>query len=61
MRVRFDREARFLLPPLAARRYTSLIFDRPVASTPARRPPRPVVTVDKRSLAASARLAGGAA
>ena len=59
-RVRFDREERFLLQPLAARRYTSLILDRPAASTPTR-PPRPLVTVEKRSLAAYARLAGGAA
>jgi transposase len=60
-RERFDREERFLLQPLAARRYTSLILDRPPTSTPARRSPRPVVTVEKRSLTAYARLAGGAA
>jgi hypothetical protein len=60
-RVRFDREERFLLQPLASRRYTSLILDRPVTSTPARRLPRPVVAVEKRSLTAYARLAGGAA
>ena len=60
-RDRFDREERFLLQPLAARRYTSLVLDRTPTSTPARRPPRPVVTVEKRSLAAYARLAGGAA
>jgi transposase len=61
-RVRFDREERFLLQPLAARRYTSLIVDRPtttaVTSPPA---PRPVVTVEKRPLVAYARLAGGVA
>jgi transposase len=60
-RVRFDREERFLLQPLAARRYTSFILDRASTSTPARPSPRPVVTVEKRSLAAYARLAGGAA
>jgi hypothetical protein len=47
--------------PLASRRYTSLILDRPITSTPARRSPRPVVAVEKRSLTAYARLAGGAA
>jgi len=46
--------------PLAARRYTSLVLDRMPTSTPARRPPRPLVTVEKRSLAAYAQLAGGA-
>ena len=60
-RIRFDREERFLLQPLAPRRYTSLLLDRPAASTPARRSPRPVVTVEKRPLAAYARLTGGAA
>jgi transposase len=58
-RVRFDREERFLLQPLAARRYTSLVLDRMPTSTPARLAPRPVVTVEKRSLTAYARLAGG--
>lgn len=60
-RVRFDREERFLLQPLAARRYTSLILDRPSATRAARRSPRPVVAVEKRPLAAYARLAGGVA
>jgi hypothetical protein len=59
-RVRFDREERFLLQPLAPRRYTSLVLDRASTTAPARRPPRPVVAVDKRPLAAYARLAGGA-
>jgi transposase len=59
-RERFDREERFLLQPLAPRRYTSLVLDRP-ATAVARRPPRPVVTVEKRSLAAYAQLTGGAA
>lgn len=58
-RDRFDREERFLLQPLADRRYTSLVVDRPT-SKPARRPPRPMVVVEKRSLAAYAQLAGGA-
>jgi hypothetical protein len=57
---RFDREERFLLQPLAARRYTSLVLDRPPTSMTRQRP-RPVVTVEKRSLTAYAQLAGGAA
>src|SRR5262245_51929695 len=57
---RFDREERFLLQPLAPRRYTSLVLDRPAPPT-ARRRPRPVVTVEKRPLAAYAQLTGGAA
>jgi hypothetical protein len=60
-RVRFDREERFLLQPLAPRRYTSLVLERPAASAPARRRPRPVVTVEKRSLTAYAQLTGGVA
>jgi len=60
-RARFDGEERFLLQPLAARRYTSLILDRAPSSASAHRSPRPVVTVEKRSLTAYARLAGGAA
>ena len=59
-RDRFDREERLLLQPLAHRRYTSLVLDRP-ADPRARRPPRPLVTVEKRSLAAYAQLTGGAA
>jgi transposase len=58
-RDRFDREERFLLQPLAPRRYTSLVLDRAVPST--RRVSRAVVTVEKRSLAVYAQLAGGAA
>jgi transposase len=57
-RDRFDRDERFLLQPLAARPYTSLILQRS-ASPAARRSPRPVVTVEKRSLAAYAQLTGG--
>jgi len=59
-RDRFDREERFLLQPLAPRRYTSLVLDRP-APAPARQRPRPVITVEKRSLAAYTQLTGGAA
>lgn len=58
---RFAREERFLLQPVATRRYTSLVLDRPATSTPVRRSPRPVVAVEKRSLTAYAQLAGGAA
>ena len=57
-RDRFEREERFLLQPLAARRYTSLVVARPLP-TPTRRAPRPMVIVEKRSLAAYAQLAGG--
>jgi transposase len=60
-RDRFDREEQFLLQPVATRRYTSLILERPSPTIPIRRSPRAVVTVEKRSLAAYARLAGGAA
>jgi transposase len=59
-RVRFDRDERLLLQPLAPRRYTSLVLERAAPTAPNRRPPRPVVAVDKRPLAAYARLAGGA-
>jgi transposase len=59
-RVRFDRDERFLLQPLAPRRYTSLVLERAAPTAPHCRPPRPVVAVDKRPLAAYARLAGGA-
>ena len=59
-RDRFDREERFLLQPLAARRYTSLVVERPSRTSAMRRPPRPMVVVEKRTLAAYAQLAGGA-
>lgn len=59
-RVRFDRDERLLLQPLAPRRYTSLVLERAAPTAPHRRPPRPVVAVDKRPLAVYARLAGGA-
>jgi hypothetical protein len=60
-RSRFEREERFLLQPLASRRYTSLIIERPSRVTSAQQTPRPVVVVDKRSRRAYAQLAGGAA
>jgi hypothetical protein len=59
-RDRFDREERFLLQPLAARCYTSLVLDRAPAVVSSRRTPRAVVAVEKRSLREYARLAGGA-
>jgi len=59
-RDRFDQDERFLLQPLAARPYTSLIVDRSPTPT-TRRAPRPVVTVEKRSLAVYAQLTGGVA
>jgi hypothetical protein len=60
-RVRFDREERFTLQPLAPRRYVSLIVERSAEATLAQRAPRPIVPVEKRSLAAYAQLTGGAA
>src|SRR5215212_8465103 len=57
-RERFERDERAQLQPLPARRYTSLVLDAPAVATPARLP-RPVVPVEKRPLAAYARLAGG--
>jgi transposase len=59
-RVRFDCEERLMLQPLAPRRYTSLVLDPSPATTLAPRTPRAVVTVEKRPLAAYARLVGGA-
>jgi transposase len=57
-RDRFDREERFLLQPLAGRRYTSLIVERSPRTAP-QRSPRPMVVVEKRSLTTYAQLAGG--
>ena len=60
---RFDREERFLLQPLAARGYTSLVVARPTVSPSHSSRPRPraMVAVEKRPLTAYAHLAGGAA
>lgn len=58
-RMRFDRDERVLLQPLAPRPYTSLVLDRPSAAPAARRALRPVIAVEKRPLAAYADLAGG--
>jgi transposase len=59
-RVRFDQDERHVLHPLAGRPYTSLVL--PSAAAPARaHAPRPLVEVEKRSLTAYARLAGGLA
>ena len=58
--VRFERDERAQLQPLAPRRYPSLVLaDAP--TTGKRRTPRPVVEVEKRSLAVYAQLAGGVA
>lgn len=59
-RVRFDRDERLLLQPLAPRRYTSLVLDSPAPAAP-RPGPRPVIDVERRSLTVYARLAGGVA
>jgi transposase len=56
---RFEREERFLLQPLAGRPYTSLVLDRSPATPTPRRLSRPIVPVERRPLAAYARLAGG--
>ena len=58
-RSRFDREERFLLQPLAPRRYTSLVLEDGSAAPAVATPSRPIVPVAKRSLALYARLAGG--
>jgi transposase len=59
-RERFERDERAQLQPLPARRYTSLVLDAP-AVAPTARPRQPMIAVEKRPLAAYARLAGGAA
>jgi transposase len=56
-RVRFERDERLLLQPLPARRYTSLVLDSVPVATRATRPPRPLVSVEKRSLTVYAQLA----
>jgi transposase len=59
--VRFDRDERAQLQPLAPRRYTSLVLtETPTAAQP-RRAPRLVIEVEKRSLTVYAQLAGGVA
>jgi transposase len=58
--VRFERDERSQLRPLAVRHYTSLVLEE-VRTAPPRRAPRPVVEVEKRSLAVYAQLAGGLA
>jgi transposase len=60
-RVRFDRDERVLLQPLAPRRYVSLVLDGASAGPTPRRRPRPLVEVEKRPLAVYARFAGGVA
>lgn len=57
-RARFDRDERYLLQPLAPRRYTSLELDTRGAAAP-RRLSRPLVDVERRALATYAQLAGG--
>ena len=59
-RVRFERDERTVLRPLAARPYRSLVLapERATRSTPRLVPPAPpVIAVDRRPLAAYAQLA----
>jgi len=58
--MRFERDERAQLQPLALRGYTSLVLEEARTALP-RRAPRPVVDVEKRSLAVYAQLAGGVA
>jgi len=58
--VRFERDERLLLQPLAARPYYSLVLDNEHDVRRSRSRPRQLVDVEKRPLAAYARLAGGA-
>jgi transposase len=58
-RVRFERDERFLLQPVPARPYASLVLNlRPTGTQPAGAP-RPLVVVEQRPLAVYAQLAGG--
>jgi transposase len=57
--IRFERDERSLLQPLAARPYYSLVLEAPQPDPAAASRPRPLVEVEKRPLAAYARLAGG--
>jgi transposase len=59
-RVRFDRDERLLLQPLAPRRYTSLVLDSGPSASP-RQGPRRVIDVERRPLTVYAQLAGGGA
>lgn len=58
--VRFERDEKLLLQPLAARPYYSLVLDGDGVTRTQSSRPRQLVEVEKRSLAAYARLAGGA-
>jgi transposase len=58
-RDRFDRDERPVLQPLAPRPYTSLVLADAPARPRSSPTSRPLVTVEKRPLAAYARLAGG--
>jgi transposase len=58
-RARFERDEQYLLQPLAARRYASLVLDDPAPSAPPRRAPRPLVAVERRALTTYAQLTGG--
>jgi transposase len=60
-RDRFDRDERLLLQPLAPRPYTSLVLADAPARPRSSPTSRPLVAVEKRPLAAYARLAGGRA
>ena len=60
-RDRFDRDERLLLHPLAPRPYTSVLVPAAPRRLAPSAAPRPLVTVEKRSLAVYARLTGGLA
>jgi hypothetical protein len=60
-RDRFDRDERLLLQPLAPRPYTSLVLAAAAARPRSSPAARPLVAVEKRPLAAYARLSGGRA
>jgi transposase len=59
--LRFDRDERGQLQPLAPRPYTSLVLGEASAPQTSRRAPRPIIAVEKRSLVVYAQLAGGLA
>jgi transposase len=58
--VRFERDERLLLQPVAARPYYSLVLDTERGARKPRTPLRQLVEVEKRPLSAYARLVGGA-